>query len=589
MYAKFYSIKNSTDKQVYILQSNGFKRKPIIIEKHPSYNALLEQIKPLTLKEYIDTIAKKIKDETPTPIFRTIYFDGTTDKYYKNETKNAGYLFLERAYYDLGIESFINSYKFNNNLKVKYSLNDALRLITYSRVIEPCSKFRTSKKINDYVEDFDLSDDDLYDFLDKIDDFQNDLSKKIAKKFINQFGSDESIYYDCTNFYFESQYADDEDGLRDYGVEKNHRPDPIVGYGLLTSGKGYPISSITYRGNKSEKPTLKDAILDTDEEASRAKIIVADCGLNTSNNKDFLNQTDRKYIFCQSILQLSKEAQEEVIKDDGYVIYYEDSQKRKMKKVKSIFIKRSNGKYERIVCKFDTDSYLFTMKTLEKRIEKANHFIKNPAKLNKSQATDGKQYITKIVYDKKTGEIIESDSILTLNEEMIEKEKKFAGYICYSTNIFSKDKTSEMLVKEYVENGYTYIEKSDLEIIKIAGKRVEIEDFFRIMKTNMKARPIFVRKPAHIKAHLFTVYLAICLMSHLKLKYNIKGTNEEFFTSLRNLTFIKHSALKEEYYDVANRNELLDDLAKQMNIDKFNYPNFETTMIKKMINQFKNR
>ena len=172
---------------------------------------------------------------------------------------------------------------------------------------------------------------------------------------------------------------------------------------------------------------------------------------------------------------------------------------------------------------------------------------------------------------------------------MIEKEKKFAGYICYSTNIFSKDKTSEMLVKEYVENGYTYIEKSDLEIIKIAGKRVEIEDFFRIMKTNMKARPIFVRKPAHIKAHLFTVYLAICLMSHLKLKYNIKGTNEEFFTSLRNLTFIKHSALKEEYYDVANRNELLEDLAKQMNIDKFNYPNFETTMIKKMINQFKNR
>ena len=105
----------------------------------------------------------------------------------------------------------------------------------------------------------------------------------------------------------------------------------------------------------------------------------------------------------------------------------------------------------------------------------------------------------------------------------------------------------------------------------------------------MKARPIFVRKPAHIKAHLFTVYLAICLMSHLKLKYNIKGTNEEFFTSLRNLTFIKHSALKEEYYDVANRNELLEDLAKQMNIDKFNYPNFETTMIKKMINQFKNR
>ena len=134
MYAKFYSIKNSTDKQVYILQSNGFKRKPIIIEKHPSYNALLEQIKPLTLKEYIDTIAKKVKDETPTPIFRTIYFDGTTDKYYKNETKNAGYLFLERAYYDLKIESFINSYKFNNNLKVKYSLNDALRLITYSRV-----------------------------------------------------------------------------------------------------------------------------------------------------------------------------------------------------------------------------------------------------------------------------------------------------------------------------------------------------------------------------------------------------------------------------------------------------------------------
>ena len=179
-----------------------------------------------------------------------------------------------------------------------------------------------SKKNNDYLEDFDLTVDDLYDALDRINEFSGQLTRKLSGRCRELLGSNsEAIYYDCTNFYFEIQEEDKEDGLRAYGVEKNHRPDPIVEYGLLLDGDGFPIGSATFRGNESEKGSLIPLLDDAGEEASKARIIVADNGLNTEDNKKAIHNSGRNYIFCQSPKQLSEENLKPLFESNGWLTY----------------------------------------------------------------------------------------------------------------------------------------------------------------------------------------------------------------------------------------------------------------------------
>ncbi len=155
------------------------------------------------------------------------------------------------------LEAFLRSWKLTSNKKIKYSVNDELRLMCFSRIINPGSKLSDIRSNNNYVERFDLNIDNLYDSLDLIDELSAKLTRKLSKecKAIMPGSDDGAIFYDCSNFYFEIQSADEE-GLRAYGIEKNHRPDPIIEYGLLYHRAGYPIGSVAFRGNESETGSL---------------------------------------------------------------------------------------------------------------------------------------------------------------------------------------------------------------------------------------------------------------------------------------------------------------------------------------------
>ena len=183
---------------------------------------------------------------------------------------------------------------------------------------------------------------------------------------------------------------------------------------------------------------------------------------------------------------------------------------------KDRWIQRTNGLEERLIVKFDKNLQKFLLEKINKRVKKALEIIKNPSKLTFNSCSDGRELIKKIEVDLKTGEINKNKSILELDNDKIEREKKFAGFYAFVTDIPDFDDFGNQEVQKLNRDGFCFKPKTTIEILKIAGKRVEIENCFRIMKTNLEGRPIFVQTKEHIKGHLFTVYLALLLISFIK-------------------------------------------------------------------------
>lgn len=533
MYIKKFPNRDKKDSKVYICRSVPGKKKRENLEIYPSFNKLKEEHGDADafLQSRIEELSATIGHGEAEKLSITIDFNRPID-FSEGEYKaarNAGYLFLQKAYFDLGIDPFLNKWKFTSGTKIGYSLNDAFRFLVFARVEDPCSKLAVSRKGKDYLEDFSLTADNLYDCLDRIDCFSEALTRKLSGKCREAIGSKgTAVYYDCTNFYFEIQKADEEGkGIRAYGVEKNHRPDPIVEYGLLMDESGYPIGSTTFRGGKSERNSLVPLLDNAGEEATKAKIIVADNGLNCESNKKAIHEAGRNYIFCQSPKQLSEDNLAPMFDGKGWLEYGEG------KKVKSWWIIRTNKREERLVARFDKASYDFMNAVIDDRVKRAMAFIEKPSKLTYANCQDGKQYIKKIAVDKKTGEVLKAKSVLELKLDEIEKDRKYAGYILYVTDIPREKDDADGKFAEMKKNGYRVEFKEDLGIVEIAGRRNDIEACFETMKSGMDARPIFVRKESHIKAHLFTVYVALTLLMYMKQKYVHDMTSESLLCAIR--------------------------------------------------------
>lgn len=587
MYIKKFSIRNSGDFKVYICRSVKGKKTRQVLERYPSYEQLKKEHgdADLFLKERMEELSKNADLKREELISLTVDPNETFgEKEEYQGIRNAGYLFLQKAYYDLGIDSFINSWKHTKGWQTQYSLPDAFRFLVYSRVIDPCSKLAVSKKGGDYLESFHLSDDDLYDSLDRIDDFSAALTRKLSNKCRNEIAQNSDvIYYDCTNFYFEIQYPDVPEGLRDYGVEKNHRPDPIVEYGLLLSGNGYPVGQCVFRGNESEKTSLLPLLSDAGEDISKATIICADNGLNTEGNKKVIHESGRNYIFVQSPKQLREADLSEMFREEGYRVY--DGGR---KKVKSYWIKRTNGREERLVVRFDQASADFVNRTIDRRVERAKKFLKNPSLLSYRNCQDGKEYVKKAVFDDRTGEVIEARSVLELDEEKIAEERKTAGYMLYVTDIPREQDDLDGEFGKLKRLGYRVEYMDDREIVEIAGKRNDIEDCFRQMKSGLEARPVFVRKPEHIQAHLFTVYTALVLLMYLKKKYSLETTNGTLLEDLRRYGVLemdkKGDVSRTGYYSPG-----IDELRRKTGLPYVNRRYLTRPMLKAMIAKSKGK
>ena len=479
----------------------------------------------------------------------TTTFDINQDNTFEDDTFNIGYAYLKTIFKELDINSVLNNKQYSSN--IKYSLSRACELLTYSRILDPGSIKYTYEHKNQFFEPFDLSLDDLYRCLNPLLDCKEDIFKTIWKNTKEEYQRDASTsYYDCTNYYFEIEY-DDEDiknedgeiikkGLRKRGPEKNHRPDPIVEMGLLLDKQGFPISYNLFSGNTSEKETLIPEIHNIKRRHNIDKVIVvADRGLNCSDNMikmagiDLDKENRDGYIYGQSVRGADQEFKnwilsgdykiDKIIDDEGNAIIFKHKSRFYPKK---IYITRddkgltkSGNKKKQSITVDQKQMVYYSQKYADKQkrdrqmvIEKAKDLIKNPGAYTRATSYGAAGYINNIKFDKETG-VVSNGSELSLNIEKITEDEKLDGYYSIVTS-------EENL--------------SDLELRNIYKGLSKIEETFKITKSEFNARPINVRLEDHIEAHFLICFIALVIIRILQDKINNKYTIKNLLENMKN-------------------------------------------------------
>ncbi len=503
----------------------------------------------------------------------------------EDNSLNVGYAILKQLYKDLELDKFWN-WK-TRNLSIQFSMDRIFRLLTFSRILFPGSKKETFEKREVYFEPFDgFSLDDVYHSLDIIADNQDALQKWIYERSDRICSRNLSVsYFDCTNYYFDIGRSDmdtlDDDGnpidkkgkptdtrYRKRGPEKNHRPDPIVEMGLLMDRNGIPLAFELFPGNESEKVHMRPILNRVKKDFSDTRtIIVADRGLNTSDNIYFINGDNKGnnnqrdgYVYGQSVRGADKEFKEWVLAQDYTVTKIRDDdgneitfthksrihpkelhvnvtvpgQKKKKKKTVRIDQKQMAYYSEKYAKKQRLDRQVM--------VERAKDLIRHPKKYDKITAAGSAAYVKDIAFDKETGEIVEGRS-LELDIEKMEEESKYDGY--YSIV------TSEL-------------EMEDIEIRDIYRGLARIEETFKISKSDLDARPVYVRTNDHIDAHFTTCFAALVLIRLLQAKLGHQYPIRKILESLRkyNCTRLDINLYQFVYY-----NEILKACGKEFDLD----------------------
>lgn len=501
-----------------------------------------------------------------------------------NDVRNVGYGILKSLYKELDIDKFWN-WK-TRGRKMKFSTDQIMKLLTFSRAMNPGSKRYTLNNKNFFFEPFDkCSLDDIYHALDVIAENKDDLQKWVYDHSQKICKRDMSVsYFDCTNYYFDISRPDvddiDEDGnpidkdgnptdvkYRKRGPEKNHRPDPIVEMGLLMDRNGIPMAFDMFPGNESEKIHMRPIINRVKEEFEDCRVIfVADRGLNTSDNIYWLNGDNKNddnnrdgYVYGQSIRGADAEFKEWVLKndyrndkvldDEGHEITFKHKSRIHPKELHVNVTKPGQKKPAKKAVTVDQKQMVYYSEKYAKKqradreamIARAKELIAFPKKFDRVTAKGSASYVKNIAFDKNTGAIVEGRN-LELDEAKIEEEKKYDGY--YSIV------TSELKM-------------SDEEMRRIYRGLARIEDSFKVTKTFFESRPVYLRTNAHIDAHFTTCFLALVLVRLLETKLDNRYQAGKILDSLKkyNCTKLDTNIWKFTYYD-----EVMDACAKAFDI-----------------------
>ena len=502
--------------------------------------------------EYYKNYVENLKKEQITKITTT--FDITKDNDFGDDTFNIGYAYLKSIFRDLNITAVLKNKQYSTN--IEYSLSKACELLTYSRILDPGSIKYTYEHKNQFFEPFDLSIDDLYRSLKPMLDCKEEIFKTIWENTKDKYNRDASTsYYDCTNYYFEIEYDDkdikDENGeiikkgIRKRGPEKNHRPDPIVEMGLLLDKQGFPISYNLFPGSTPEKETLVPEIKKIKRRHNIDKIIVvADRGLNCSDNmvKTAGIDLDKKnrdgYVYGQSVRGADQEFKEWILKDDYIIdkIIDEDGNEIIFKHKSRVYPKKmyitredkgltKNGNKKKQSITVDQKQMVYYSQKYADRqkherelvIAKAKDLIANTGKYTRATSVGAAGFVNNIKFDEKTG-LVSDGTSLSLNEEKIKELEKYDGY--YSIV------TSEL-------------EMSDKDLRDKYRGLWKIEETFKITKSILKSRPVYVWTKEHIEAHFLTCFVSLLILRLLEIKTNKNYSIENIIKSINELTYTK--------------------------------------------------
>lgn len=507
--------------------------------------------------------------------------------------RNLGYAIPKRIYSLLGINSFLQNKQ--KHLNIDYNLNSIFSLLVFNRFLFPSSKKKAFDNRDFFFESYDFSLDDLYRSLDHFARYSEPLQKHLHEKVCEFIGRDGKLgYYDVTNYYFEIPYNDEDQyddkgvmvkkGFRKKGPSKEHRPDPIVQMGLLMDSNGIPMAFNTFSGGESEKTSLLPIIRRVKKDYGLQRIItVADRGLNTSDNTAFLagtNDDDSRghdgYVYGQSVLSADKEFKAWVLNPDGYIHTKEinkDGEEvifthKSRIYAKTIQLENRQGKrtlkmtiYQKQMVYYSSKYAQRQKKTRELVLAKAKDLISNPGKYTQATSIGAAGYIKNIKFVKETGEIPDGLELL-LNLEKIAQEEKYDGY--YS--IVTSEKNL-----------------SDVEIRNIYRGLWEIEESFKIIKTEFRARPIYLRLEEHINAHFLICFVSLLLLRVLEYKLGKKYPVNQIRRSLKRYSC---SHLDQNYHLFDYRDELLQAMERVFELDLGNKI-MTTAEIKKILQYHK--
>ena len=484
--------------------------------------------------------------------------------------KNFGYSALSKIYHELEIDKFLIS-KFKARNFSEYKINNIIKLLVFARCLFPDSKKSTYENKDIFFENTDFSLKEIYNTLTYIEPFKESLQSYIYDHIQEQYKpNNECIFYDVTNYYFE---IDDNDDFRKKGVCKEHRPNPIVQMGLFMDSLGLPMCYGLFPGNTNDCLTLKPMVQKLQKNYSIGKVIVvADKGLNTGKNIVYQKAIDNGYVMSLSVRGANKELKDYVLNEDGYVYNKEKTYKKKFRRYprEIEYTKTINGKEVKTKTTVDEKQVVFWSADYAKRakaerqpaIDKAKDLIGNIRKYNKKNCYGASKYVKHLVFDKNTGEIIEAKSQLSLDEDKIAEEEKLDGYY--------------MIVSSEME-------KTDDEIIDIYRGLWRIEETFKVTKSELEDRPVYMSTKEHIEAHFLTCYLALVLCRVLQYKLDKKYSVEKILESLgkSNCYNIEENIYRFNYYD-----EVLADIGSIINI-KYSLKNRTLQDIKKILGMTK--
>lgn len=559
---------------IYIIKdiySNG-SRTTKTVEKLGKINELCSE-KNLTREQVIEwakSRAKKLtadeKNENSNiiiPFSSNRIIDLNTERKF-----NCGYLFLQSIYYQLKLDNICRNIK--NRYKFDFDLNAILSDLIYSRILCPSSKRSSFQFASTLLEKPKYELHDVYRALSVLAKESSHIQSELYKNshFVKQRNTS-TLYYDCTNYYFE---IEEEAGIKQYGKGKENRPNPIVGMGLMMDGDGIPLAFDMYEGNKNEQVTLKplEKRIIKDFELSKF-IYCSDAGLASKKNKEFNSIGDRAYIITQSLKKLKKDDREVALRHEGFLEVDGSSQKRVS--IDEIDFKNTENKErlfykelplekpmkERLIVTFSPKYALYQKKIRENQIERAMKMIKN-GKLKKARKNpnDPARFIEKITTNE-NGEVIEEHYVMDIQK--IKEEEMYDGFYAITTNL----------------------EDDDIKtIIAVSERRWQIEECFRIMKTDFKARPVYVQKEDSIEAHFLTCFISLIIYRLLADKLGNRYTVNEIIKTLRNMEVVDTNY--NGYIPAYKRTTLTDELH-----EKYGFrTDYEIIGKKKMRNIIKN-
>ena len=610
---KLYYDKRLKDPTYYIQQGfrNGKKTTTKNIKRLGKHSELLLITDdPL---EYAKNEVKKMNEEYRSgrsEFIVTMDFNEripSTDSPCSNSTSlNIGYLYLKNIYAKLNLSDFFKSV--SSDRKITYDYNKICQFLTYARTLDPASKYGTYDKLDTYYEKPQVEYQHMIRFLDILDRNSDKYLKHLFDNSENIVKRDTSVmYYDCTNYFFETEKPDEEIvdevtgeiilGLRQFGISKENKTSPIVEMGLIMDSRGIPISMCIHPGNTNEQltavPLEKEVIKMT---GNKKFIYCADAGLGSYNIRKFNDMGGRAYIVTQSVKKLGQEIKDIVFNDSNYRLLSNDDAIT-LKEMRTFNKKDANnlslyndfaykvipantamdtglyeekvyknGRTKKVKAKGTLHQYIivtFSRKMMEyqrtireRQLERAKKLLrlKDPEKIKKGP-NDIRRFLKNTSSD---------TANYVLDMDKIHEEEKYDGFYAVATNL----------------------DDSAKDILAVAQNRYKIEDCFRIMKTNFDARPVFLRKPERIRAHFLICYTALLIyrLMECKLDDNLTHvTTSNLIKTLRNMNVVN---MDDMYYkSIYSGSQALDALEKCFEL-QLNRKYYKPSDLNKIVKKF---